>query len=67
VSADLLTAILAAGITAAVAFLAGMAFMGALMRRAIAEERGKLRECLDRGNRLVDANEDVIRRLRNTL
>lgn len=44
-----------------------MAFMGTVLRQAIVEERARLRECLDRGNRLVETNEDVIRRLRNTL
>ena len=64
---ELLTTILAAGITAAVAFLAGMTFMGTVLRRAIAEERARLRECLDRGNKLVHTGEDVLRRMQNTL
>lgn len=58
---------LAMVVTAVMGSLAGAGVMAMMIRRQMREEHARLRECLDRGNRLVDTNEDVIRRLRNTL
>ena len=64
---DLMTTILAAAVCGGLSFWAGCLFMGTLLRRAISDERARLRECLDRGHRLVHTGEDVIRRMRDTL
>jgi hypothetical protein len=57
----------AISLTAVMCFLAGAALMGVVLRRTIEAERQKLRECLDRGNRLVHTGEDMFRRMRHTL
>ena len=64
---DVTTIILAAAICGGLSFWAGCLFMGTVLRRAIADERARLRECLDRGHKLVHTGEDVIRRMRATL
>lgn len=57
----------AASFVVMLSFLAGCAFMAGVCRRAVEAERAKLRECLERGNKLVHSGEDVLRRVRASL